>query len=425
VYQRDPATSLTVTYNATYQYWCLLEYNVTDAEISSTIGNAAALNSYIKYPGYTITSATLTGSSICDSVFVDPCTSDTVCQDTLDGVTTTCASLCTDTTESYCKNEYVDCTQPLPTVAPTCDCLRTSSYWYTGDRCQTYWAVWMIVVICVGGVLILLFLIFLIWFCCTRKKKKLHKKEPKSAFVNDGFDNISNTTGVVRPMSDERSSTGSDSTNEGPQPQVVPQPTNRNIQKIEESIQQHRMENESSIYSAMTDSSFDDDLSSVGNLRVIPEYEEDNEKDTSMIRWKKLSGSVLQTLSIPVDDVPMERAPPTENFTVKWTIPKTIKEEVPSPVPSRRSGTSDRSDDDSSDSSSVSMALSRRSSMTVSGLIDAPSPVVWNPIKRNSMSDDASSVSSRPARVDITNRVGWQPALGPDMFSLYKESSKS
>ena len=42
----------------------------------------------------------------------------------------------------------------------------------------------------------------------------LTHREPKSAFVNDGFDNISNTTGVVRPMSDERSSTGSDSTNE-------------------------------------------------------------------------------------------------------------------------------------------------------------------------------------------------------------------
>lgn len=197
------------------------------------------------------------------------------------------------------------------------------------------------------------------------------------------------------------------------------------------------MENESSVYSAMSDSSFDDDTSTIvgSNLKVIPEYEEledDLRKESSMIRWKKLSGSVLQTLALPVDDVPQERAPPTENFTVYWTVPKQMKaiseeSHTASPASSRSEKDND-DDDDTSDSSSISMACSRRSSVTITGLMDtASSPVVWNNIssnkKRDSISDVSSIASSRPAKVDITNRVGWQPALGPDMFSLYKESN--
>lgn len=183
-----------VSYQIVYVYAIFNgDSDVNDLEIMTKIGTFQSVYTYLQNSDTDLNSLfslvdessfSFKGESLCG--VKDVCPGNSVCTEVLTGVTITCTSQCK---LDYCINNGT-CEQSDFNQLPLCTCPSTSNLWYLGARCETFIALWMLIVAIVSCFVII---IITLVFCCwvyqikRRKKEKLAMSEYPNGVTNSGF----------------------------------------------------------------------------------------------------------------------------------------------------------------------------------------------------------------------------------------------
>uniref|UniRef100_H2YHD0 EGF-like domain-containing protein n=1 Tax=Ciona savignyi TaxID=51511 RepID=H2YHD0_CIOSA len=188
-----------VVYNVLYSFTAMQNVGITDNQVTTEIGTYQAVIDGINDFGTTLKNFyvfetdssvfVFSGSSICSAPGTN-CTANTVCNETLSGVTVMCISACK---KGYCQNNGT-CEQASSATGPTCTCLSTADVWFLGTTCQTRVELWMVIVAAVLGFLLILAAIILACCCYVTKRRKKEKEsglyltsEKTTTYTNKGY----------------------------------------------------------------------------------------------------------------------------------------------------------------------------------------------------------------------------------------------
>nr|XP_026694870.1 uncharacterized protein LOC100182499 [Ciona intestinalis] len=364
-----------VTYNVAYSFSVLQSPPVvTDQDVTTEIGTyQAVINGITNVPGSSLNNFyvfdinpsvfTFTGSSICNAAGTN-CTANTVCNETLAGVTVICVSGCK---MGYCQNNGT-CEQASVSVAPTCTCLSKADVWFLGSTCQTRVELWMVIVAAVLAFLLIIAAILLA--CCCYATKRRKKEKEADTFLVNGKDQFYtnkaylNNEAVVKPVKVE----------------AMPRYEERNVDAYIARRRRSRSRSTSRDRHRRRERRRSDDSSRHRRHR----YYDD---ESSRRRHRRSNSSVSSYNSFESSDSSDE-----ENTITNATPATSTAHRAPSSTSSSTSH----------DSASV-------------GVQDAGnSPIRWLETEKS----PPKAGGNKLGKIDIAARKGWMPSLGPQMFDI-------